>query len=44
MARVMHLTTVAEFIESEAEARQLIELGVDYGQGFGLGKPAPAGH
>ena len=42
VARVMQLTTVAEFIESEAEARLLIELGVDYGQGFGLGRPAPA--
>lgn len=43
IARVMKLTTVAEFIESEDEARALTELGVDYGQGYALGRPAPAG-
>ncbi len=41
VAKVMQLMTVAEFIESEDEARMLIDLGVDYGQGFGLGRPGP---
>ncbi|CCG05707.1 EAL domain-containing protein [Blastococcus saxobsidens] len=34
-------TLIAEGIEHEAERRQLIELGVELGQGFLLGHPAP---
>lgn len=33
---------IAEGIESEEELRELIRLGVDYGQGFFLGLPKPA--
>ncbi len=39
VARQMGLKTVAEFVESHSIARLLGELGVDYGQGFGLGRP-----
>ena len=37
----MGLQTVAEFVESEAILEQLRELGVDYAQGFHLGRPQP---
>ena len=42
IAKVMNLVTVAEFIESAEEAEQLRALGVDYGQGFALGRPGHA--
>ncbi len=35
-------TIIAEGIEREAELRALMDLGIDYGQGFLLGRPAPA--
>lgn len=41
IGRVMGLKTVAEFVENEAIATCLKTLDVDYGQGFGLGKPRP---
>jgi EAL domain-containing protein (putative c-di-GMP-specific phosphodiesterase class I) len=34
---------VAECVESRASALELAALGVDHGQGFALGRPAPAG-
>ena len=34
-------TIIAEGIEREAELKALIELGIDYGQGFLLARPAP---
>jgi EAL domain-containing protein (putative c-di-GMP-specific phosphodiesterase class I)/ActR/RegA family two-component response regulator len=34
-------TVVAEGIESDAEMRALVNLGVRYGQGYHLGRPAP---
>ena len=34
---------VAEGVETEAEARTLSELGVEFGQGYVFGRPAPAG-
>ena len=37
----MGMTIVAEGIESEAELRTLVELGVRYGQGFHLSEPGP---
>lgn len=39
VARQMGLKTVAEFVDSHSVANLLGELGVDYGQGFGLGRP-----
>jgi PAS domain S-box-containing protein len=37
------LQTIAEGIEDEATLEQLRDLGVDYGQGYHLGRPAPLG-
>ena len=39
--REMNITLIAEGIETEAELDTLIRLGVDYGQGYYLGRPAP---
>jgi diguanylate cyclase (GGDEF)-like protein len=41
LARGMSITTVAEYIETEAISTRIAELGVDYGQGFAIGKPIP---
>jgi EAL domain-containing protein (putative c-di-GMP-specific phosphodiesterase class I) len=41
LARSMAITTVAEYIETEAIGTRIAELGVDYGQGFAIGKPIP---
>ena len=41
LARSMSITTVAEYIETEAISIRIAELGVDYGQGFAIGRPIP---
>src|SRR5690606_4815761 len=41
MAHVMGMRTVAEFVESQAIIRWLSSIGVDFGQGYGIGRPAP---
>ncbi len=35
------MQTVAEFVENEAILRQLISMGVDYAQGYGIAEPRP---
>jgi EAL domain-containing protein (putative c-di-GMP-specific phosphodiesterase class I) len=44
MAHAVGKRTVAEFVENDKIRAIIKELGVDYGQGYGLGKPAPAEH
>jgi diguanylate cyclase (GGDEF)-like protein len=39
LARSMSIITVAEYIETEAISHHVAGLGVDYGQGFAIGKP-----
>jgi EAL domain-containing protein (putative c-di-GMP-specific phosphodiesterase class I) len=41
LARSMSIVTVAEYIETEAIGTRIAELGVDYGQGFAIGRPIP---
>ena len=41
VARGLDTRTVAEFVGDEETVKLLRELGVDYGQGFHLGRPAP---
>ncbi len=41
LARSMSIITVAEYIETEAISSHVAGLGVDYGQGFAIGKPIP---
>lgn len=40
MAHRFGLKTVAEFVEDEATAKMLAEIGVDYAQGYYFGRPA----
>jgi len=42
MGRGLGLSVLAEGIETEAQARQLIALGCEAGQGYLFGRPAPA--
>lgn len=42
IARGLGKRTIAEFVEDEATARELRELGVDMGQGYHLGRPVAA--
>lgn len=37
----MGLRTIAEYVESEAILASLVEIGVDYAQGFGIRRPEP---
>jgi EAL domain-containing protein (putative c-di-GMP-specific phosphodiesterase class I) len=37
----MGLQTVAECVESDAIRQAVRSLGVDYGQGFSIGRPVP---
>ncbi len=41
IGHVMGLKTIAEFVENQAIADKLIDLGVDYLQGYGIAKPVP---
>ena len=41
IARSMQITTVAEFVKSDAILAVLAEIGIDMAQGFYLGKPLP---
>ena len=40
VGHAMKLRTVAEFVENDAVKQRLARLGVDFGQGFGIGKPS----
>jgi EAL domain-containing protein (putative c-di-GMP-specific phosphodiesterase class I) len=39
----MSLTTVAEYVETDEILTRITSLGVDYGQGFAIGRPLPLG-
>ncbi len=41
LARSMNLVTVAEYVETDEIRLRVAHLGVDYGQGFGIARPAP---
>jgi EAL domain-containing protein (putative c-di-GMP-specific phosphodiesterase class I) len=41
IAHVMGIKTVAEYVESKTVMEKLRELGVDYAQGYFVGKPQP---
>ncbi len=41
LGRQMEFQTIAEFVETEAIVAKLQELGVDYAQGYAIGKPRP---
>lgn len=41
IGHVMGMKTIAEFVENDTIKNHLIELGVDYAQGYGIGRPRP---
>ena len=41
LARGMSIATVAEYVETDEIRTRVSTLGVDYGQGFAIGRPAP---
>ena len=41
MGHLMQLKTVAEFVENDAIKQQLKTIGIDYVQGYGIGRPVP---
>jgi EAL domain-containing protein (putative c-di-GMP-specific phosphodiesterase class I) len=41
MAHDLGIGTIAEFVKDEAVRQRLVELNVDFSQGFGVGMPAP---
>ncbi len=41
MARTMGMETVAEYVETDELRTRMAGLGVDYGQGFAIGRPVP---
>lgn len=41
VGHAMGMQTIAEFAESEAVLRELREIGVDFAQGYGIGRPQP---
>jgi len=41
LARSMSIATVAEYVETDEIRTRLATLGVDYGQGFAIGRPGP---
>jgi diguanylate cyclase (GGDEF)-like protein/PAS domain S-box-containing protein len=43
VARALEMKTIAEYVSDEESVRLLRDFGVDYAQGFHLGKPAPVG-
>lgn len=41
IGQVMNMQTIAEFVENDLIKGMLKEIGVDYAQGYGIGKPQP---
>ena len=41
IGHVIGMKTIAEFVENEAIKQKLEKMGVDYAQGYGIGKPEP---
>lgn len=41
IGHIMNMQTIAEFVENDEIRLQLQQMGVDFGQGYGIGKPQP---
>ncbi|WP_351122997.1 EAL domain-containing protein [Shewanella sp. T24-MNA-CIBAN-0130] len=41
IGHVMGMKTIAEFVENDAIRQRLQEMGVDFAQGYGIGRPVP---
>jgi len=42
LARAFHREVIAEGVETEAHGKLLLQLGCDFGQGYGIARPMPA--
>lgn len=41
VGHAMGMRTIGEFVENDAVLRRLADIGVDYAQGYGIGRPCP---
>lgn len=41
IGQMMGMDTIAEFVENDAIKKILQDMGIDYGQGYGLTRPMP---
>ena len=41
IAHMLGMRTIAEFVEDSESLAYLVEMGVDYAQGYGIDKPRP---
>ena len=41
IGHLMKLKTIAEFVESDAIKQKVEAIGIDFAQGYGIGKPQP---
>jgi EAL domain-containing protein (putative c-di-GMP-specific phosphodiesterase class I) len=41
IGHLMGLQTIAEYVEDDQTLEQLIDIGVDYAQGYGIERPLP---
>ena len=41
IGEIMNIQTIAEFVENDDIALELKEIGINYAQGYGIGRPAP---
>lgn len=41
VGQVMHIRTIAEYVENQSTLDELMTIGIDYVQGFGISKPIP---
>ena len=41
IGQVMGIETIAEFVENDKIKQRLINIGVDFAQGYGIGMPEP---
>lgn len=41
LAHMMSIQTIAEFVENDGIRQCLSDIGIDYGQGYGIGRPTP---
>ena len=44
VGKVMGKATIAEFVENDAILEKLRGIGVDYAQGYSIGRPVPIEH
>jgi EAL domain-containing protein (putative c-di-GMP-specific phosphodiesterase class I) len=41
IGHVMGMKTIAEFVENDAIRQRLQDMGIDFAQGYGIGRPVP---